>query len=106
MMPFVLPHMHERYFFAADVRFALMVQRPSTWPIAVCCRWARRWPTANSSTAALRPHAGMIPMTVAMGLTPGWSARPGPPSQTPLLLSKPFNNQVSLGRIVVYLALL
>jgi hypothetical protein len=94
MMPFVLPHMHERYFFAADVfAFALMVQRPSTWPIAVLLQMGSALAYGQFLYGCpFAPYAGMIPMTVAIGLTLRLVRRAalGPPSQTPLLLSETF----------------
>lgn len=36
-MPYLLPKMHDRYFFAADVfSFLLAIMKPSSWRIAVC----------------------------------------------------------------------
>lgn len=37
LMPFLLPRMHERYFFAADLfALALAYQQPAFWPVAAC----------------------------------------------------------------------
>jgi len=40
-VPFLLPHMHERYFFGADVlSFILCIMAPQYWPVPVLCSFA------------------------------------------------------------------
>jgi Gpi18-like mannosyltransferase len=71
VMPYVLPEMHERYFFAAGaMAFLLSVMRPRTWPIALLiqsanlCAYSRF--LLNASNYWLL--CGVVLMTSAIGL--------------------------------------
>jgi Gpi18-like mannosyltransferase len=71
IMPYVLPKMHERYFFPAGaMAFLLAVVRPSSWPIVVLIQAANLCSYTpfllGYSYVLLRP--GVILMTCALGL--------------------------------------
>jgi len=71
VMPYVLPKMHDRYFFPASaMAFLLALARPRTWPIVLLiqtadlCAYTRF--LLNSSLSWI--HHGFVLMTFAIGL--------------------------------------
>lgn len=77
--PYILPKMHERYFFPAGVfAYLLLVLRPRTWPVAVLLQLTSiftyraffRWNHDYFTLSA-------IPVTMALGLLLWWFLRDG-----------------------------
>ena len=71
VMPYVLPQMHERYFFPASaMAFLLAVVRPRTWPIVLMIQAADlcAYTRCLLNMSAFWVHRGFIVMTIAIGL--------------------------------------
>ena len=71
IMPYVLPKMHERYFFAAGaMAFLLAVVRPSSWPIVVLIQAANlcAYTRFSQGFSHLWFRWGAIFMTCALGM--------------------------------------
>jgi len=71
VMPYVLPEMHERYFFPASaMAFLLAVARPRAWPVVVLIQFADL--CAYTQFLLLAPpiwlNVGIVIITCAIGL--------------------------------------